>query len=154
MTEKVNLGRLIRAARERLGLNRTELAAKIGVTSQSIGRWEKGEDHPRGDKLVKLAKLLQLPLADLVGADAGADTVPPGKAPADLLAQFRDRIEEHVGRQVELLNEMHAAIRALTDRVAVLEETTQRPASDVARGRGGTSRGRSQPEAKGAAQHR
>lgn len=51
-------------AREQKGLNRTELAAYVGVTEQTVRRWEDMRDLGKlpYKKLEKLAEVLDKPL--------------------------------------------------------------------------------------------
>lgn len=61
----------LRMARERLGLTQHQLARRIGVAGgERISRWELGLDEPRPELLVRLARALSTPAADLLDADA------------------------------------------------------------------------------------
>ena len=46
MTAEPDLGRLVRALRERLGLTQEKFAARLGVTFPTINRWENGRAKP------------------------------------------------------------------------------------------------------------
>ena len=59
---------LYRLRRER-GLSREELADRIGVTRQSVSKWETGQSLPDVDKLVELAALYGVTLDALAGGD-------------------------------------------------------------------------------------
>ena len=48
----------LRKLRERVGLNRTELAAKVGVEARTIRRWEDGENIPHPERIKKLNRIL------------------------------------------------------------------------------------------------
>lgn len=50
----------LKAARERLGLNQTELARLIGVEQQQINRWEAGRNVPNIETAVILARALNV----------------------------------------------------------------------------------------------
>ncbi len=50
----MGIGRKIRILRERACLTQEELAAKIGVTTSSIGNYEREVSHPREDALYRL----------------------------------------------------------------------------------------------------
>ncbi len=54
------LDRTIRARREELRLGQAELAERVGVTQQTISRWENGEVIPPPKRLGKLAIALNL----------------------------------------------------------------------------------------------
>ncbi len=50
----MGIGRKIRILRERANLTQEELAAKIGVTTSSIGNYEREVSHPREEALYRL----------------------------------------------------------------------------------------------------
>lgn len=60
----------LRTARERLGLTQHQLARQIGVAGgERISRWELGLDEPRPELLVRIARVLNAPVGDLLGVD-------------------------------------------------------------------------------------
>ncbi len=50
----MGIGRRIRILRERACLTQEELAARIGVTTSSVGNYEREVSHPREDALYRL----------------------------------------------------------------------------------------------------
>lgn len=54
------LGETLKIRREELGLGQDDLAEKIGVSQQTISRWEKGLALPRPARVVELARLMQV----------------------------------------------------------------------------------------------
>ncbi|HEX2149609.1 MAG TPA: helix-turn-helix transcriptional regulator, partial [Actinomycetota bacterium] len=52
--------RTLRSRREELGLGQSQLAERIGVTQQTISRWESGEIVPPPKRLAKLAQALNI----------------------------------------------------------------------------------------------
>lgn len=58
---------LIRALRERLGLSQEKLAVRLGVSFQTVNRWEKGRVTPSPMAI----KLIELQLRQM--GDRGAD---------------------------------------------------------------------------------
>lgn len=56
------LDRTLRTRREELGLGQAELAERVGVTQQTISRWENGEVVPPPKRLAKVALALDLDL--------------------------------------------------------------------------------------------
>jgi transcriptional regulator with XRE-family HTH domain len=65
MTNSLNTERLAQRAEE-LGLNQSGIAKKLEVTREAVSQWFKNEKFPRPDKLLKLARLLDLSFAELV----------------------------------------------------------------------------------------
>jgi transcriptional regulator with XRE-family HTH domain len=54
--------RTLRSRREELGLGQSDLAKRVGVTQQTISRWENGEVVPPPKRLAKVALALDLDL--------------------------------------------------------------------------------------------
>lgn len=58
----------LKVRREALGMNKTSLAEKVGVTDVSIGYWEKGSVHNVGHlNLLNLAWALNTSVGALIG---------------------------------------------------------------------------------------
>jgi len=53
-------------AMEQAGLNQTAVAESLGVTKEAVSQWLNAKSFPRPNKLLKLAKLLQLSFGELV----------------------------------------------------------------------------------------
>lgn len=69
-------GEMIRWARERAGLSRDELAARLQVHPDSINRWEAGETPIPITKAKALAKISLLPYALLFADNPPDETIP------------------------------------------------------------------------------
>lgn len=65
MTNSLNIETLSRQA-ETLGHNQSSIAKALGVSRETVSQWIKQEKYPRPDKLLKLARLLELTFSDLV----------------------------------------------------------------------------------------
>jgi len=65
MTNKLNVEKLSSQA-EALGHNQSSLAKALGVSRETVSQWFKQEKYPRPDKLLKLARLLELSFSELV----------------------------------------------------------------------------------------
>lgn len=63
----MSLAKKIRERRKALELHQYELAAKLGVSQSTVADWENGVQSPRSGRLKKIAKVLHVPLADLLG---------------------------------------------------------------------------------------
>lgn len=61
----------IRSSRERRGLTTTQLAAAVGVAERTIVRYESTDVVPKLATAMKIAKVLEVPLEELV-AEAAA----------------------------------------------------------------------------------
>lgn len=63
------MGRNIRAERNRLGLNQTELAKRVGVALTTVSSWETGQSSPDFVVAWKLADLFHVSLDALGGRE-------------------------------------------------------------------------------------
>lgn len=54
----------LKKLRERAGLSRTELAAKVGVSERTIRRWEDRKNIPHPERMKKLNRILGQLLAN------------------------------------------------------------------------------------------
>jgi len=52
--------------RKKLNMSQEQLAESLGVTRQSVSKWESGASYPEMDKLVALCKIFNCELDDLV----------------------------------------------------------------------------------------
>ncbi len=59
--KKDTVGDRIKRARERLGLNQSELARRVGVRPQAVQQWENGSNFPADrDRYEQIAKVLEV----------------------------------------------------------------------------------------------
>lgn len=63
-----SVGRRIRALRERAGLTQEDLAERMEVSRQAVSKWEANLSRPSAENLIRLAKLLDVDLAELIGS--------------------------------------------------------------------------------------
>ena len=59
----------IERERRKAGLTQGELAEKLGVSVSCVSFWENGRTTPTADKVQKMAKILSVPMENLVGYD-------------------------------------------------------------------------------------
>ena len=71
--QEQSIGERIRESRKKLGLNQSELAARIGVTQPAIANWESGVHDPRRLMLAKLADTLAV-APEWLGSGARSET--------------------------------------------------------------------------------
>lgn len=68
-----SIGARIAQHREAKGLNQSELARQLGVTPQSVQKWESG-GAPRTKRLQEIAAILGIQIVDLVGGNPRQST--------------------------------------------------------------------------------
>lgn len=60
---------LLKKARLRVNLSQNDIAEKLGVTRQSVSKWENGRGYLETDNLVELSKLYKIPLDSLFDSE-------------------------------------------------------------------------------------
>ena len=66
--DKVKAGKLIKSARLGKGFTQSALAKRLNVTQGAIVQWETGKIFPKATNLVKVAKVLGIPVEKLLKA--------------------------------------------------------------------------------------
>ena len=67
MTEgRIRLGQEILRRRKAMGMTQEELASRMGVSRQSVAKWETGQSSPDIDRLALLRDVLQTSLDELI----------------------------------------------------------------------------------------
>lgn len=64
-------------AREALGLNRSQLARRLGVRERTLADWEVDRSEPRANKLQMLAGILNVSLVWLMAGEGEGAAAPP-----------------------------------------------------------------------------
>lgn len=59
VTPQQEIAQLVRETRRRLGLSQQKFAAQVGVSFQSVNRWENGRTQPLPLALKRIEELLQ-----------------------------------------------------------------------------------------------
>lgn len=67
----MNFGKNLQHFRKAKGLSQEELAEKMGLSRQAIGKWESGGGYPEAEKLIELCEVLDCNMDALVRGDEG-----------------------------------------------------------------------------------
>ena len=86
----MSLGSNIYDLRAKADLSQEELAAKLGVSRQSVSKWETDASVPDVDKLIQLSKVFEVTLDELVNGEA------PPQQQADIPIQEATKVENIV----------------------------------------------------------
>ncbi len=73
---KLNLGENIRKYRKRIDWTQEQLADRLGVSYQSVSRWESGNGYPDMEHLPTMARLFSVTMDDLIGYGAENEKLP------------------------------------------------------------------------------
>jgi transcriptional regulator with XRE-family HTH domain len=97
----INIGENIKILRKRKNITQEELAEYLGISFQSVSKWERGEGFPDITMLPDLADFFNISIDDLIGAGrvSGGDLY-------DLYKQAREyEIAGKVEKAIDLLRE-------------------------------------------------
>lgn len=100
MSVDSTLGSRIEQSRTYLGLSVPQLALRAGINRKTLANWEADRSTPRGDKAVRLAGILQVPLMWLLTGQDLADA--PAPPEADETSLIADKLERAVAMQQTL----------------------------------------------------
>ena len=81
--------------RKEVGMTQDDLAEKLGVSRQSVSKWENGECMPDSEKLIKLAEVLEISLDELTGR-AERKPAPASQAPAAAPEQPKSKLLPYI----------------------------------------------------------
>ncbi len=95
----------LRAAREKSGLSQRDVAQKLFVSAQAVGKWERGESTPSPESIAEMAVLFGTTADALLGVDTKkslADTTSEAKRKMiDLVDRLSD---EQVSKLIQIAN--------------------------------------------------
>ena len=85
---KLHLGENIRENRKKLNLTQEQLANRLGVSFQSVSRWENGTTYPDMEKLPEIARLFDTTIDALLGFGGTND-----KSYYEIMAELEKALE-------------------------------------------------------------
>ena len=123
MKIETTTGSRIEQARNQLGLSCFQLASRISVESETLKDWERNRIEPRGEELMRLAGVLQVPMIWLLTGDTPKGSVRKPVAPgSDRVALKLERAFAMKQDLAVLLDEVSAEISALQQKSEEEEE--------------------------------
>lgn len=69
----MSLGKNLQRIRKQKGLSQEQLAAKLNITRQALSKWESDINVPSVDKIIDVAKVLEVSVNELLGIEDSAD---------------------------------------------------------------------------------
>ena len=106
----MNYGEIIRIRRNALGMNQAELAAKIGVSRNTVAGWETGHSRPDLDTLPALCSALRISLSRFFGRES--KRTEEERHLLELYSSLEVGDREVVIWQMEAIHDRRAALRA------------------------------------------
>lgn len=115
----MNLSTVLKEQRKKLGLTLAGIAEEMGVSEATVQRWESGNiKNIRQERIAKLAEVLRVTPAHLMGWESSREQIPPGFEPMPemtkipLVGQIACgepiTAEENIEDYVSVLNNWHA----------------------------------------------
>lgn len=77
----MNFAEHLMSLRKQRGWSQEELGSQIGVTRQTVSKWEMGQSTPELEKLVELSRLFGMSIDRLVGLEAAGERSDPWEGP-------------------------------------------------------------------------
>lgn len=87
----MTLNEKIKTLRKKIGMTQGQLADKLGVTRQTVSKWENGMSVPDADILTNMADIFDVTVSELLGYDA--EDVPVNDYPR-ILALLNEELAE------------------------------------------------------------
>jgi transcriptional regulator with XRE-family HTH domain len=93
MRDGARIGRRIRQVREQMGIGKSELARRIGVSPTAVHNWEENGVMPRFEMLFAIEKVLEVDIMDLISHRPDEEDEAAADQPLDPVSR-RDRLEQ------------------------------------------------------------
>lgn len=77
----MNFAENLIALRKRRGWSQEELGSQIGVTRQTVSKWEMGQSTPELEKLMELSRVFEMSIDQMVGLKKAEDRTEPWEEP-------------------------------------------------------------------------
>lgn len=77
----MNFAEHLTVLRKQRGWSQEELGNQVGVTRQTVSKWEMGQSTPELEKLVELSRLFGMSIDQLVGLEAAGERPDPWEVP-------------------------------------------------------------------------
>ena len=119
--EDLTIGQRIAVKRKELGMSQIDLGEKMGVSRQSISKWESDGALPEIDKLIALSRLFGVSVGWLLGVEQDARTEEPGEHEfSDREWEIIDRLTQNEPKLPKWLMPLTAAAAAVSLCAAIL----------------------------------
>ncbi len=94
----MNIGEKIYKLRNQHNLSQGDMAEKLGVSRQSISKWENNNSTPDLDKIIKLAEIFGISVDDLVKNEEFENTSSPAQLPTRPLPEPAENNFKKIGK--------------------------------------------------------
>ncbi|WP_026511296.1 helix-turn-helix domain-containing protein [Butyrivibrio sp. LC3010] len=84
----MNIGKIIRKYRKEMGITQEEMAARLGVTTPAVNKWENGNTLPDIGLVAPIARLLEISTDELLQKPYWVIDILPEQVPRESKGQF------------------------------------------------------------------
>ena len=93
----------LRAAREKSGLSQREVAQKLFVSAQAVGKWERGESTPPPESIAEMAVLFGVSADELLGVNVKKSLAgTPSEAKQKMIELVEKLSDEQVSKLLQI----------------------------------------------------
>ena len=100
----MNLSENLKKIRKDNNLSQEDLAEKLGVSRQSVSKWESGRAYPEMDKVLELCKLFNLNIDDLLNQDI--KEIEKTKQSTSTINKYIDSFLSYISKTVNLFSSL------------------------------------------------
>ena len=100
----MNLSENLKKIRKQHNLSQEQLAEKLGVSRQSVSKWESNQAYPEMDKVIQLTKLFNLNMDELLNQDISETT--KEKQSKNILNKYIEEILNFTSKTVNMFINM------------------------------------------------
>ena len=100
----MNLSENLKKIRKDNNLSQEDLAEKLGVSRQSVSKWESGAAYPEMDKVLELCKLFNLNIDELLNQDI--KEVEQNRQSKSTINKYIDSFLSYISKSVNLFISM------------------------------------------------
>lgn len=100
----MNLSENLKKIRKDNNLSQEQLAEKLGVSRQSVSKWESGLAYPEMDKMLQLCQIFNLNIDELLNQDV--NEVSNNKQYKNNINKFIDSFLEYVTKTIDMFSSM------------------------------------------------
>jgi len=108
------LGPRIAVARKHAGFTVSELARQLGVSTETLKRWESGQQTPRANRMLMLAGLLNVTLAWLLEGRESAFMGTDGGVTLENVSAQVESAKLKLAEVADVLDELSRRLEAMT----------------------------------------
>ena len=110
----------LKRIRKEHNLSQEQLADKLGVSRQSVSKWESGSAYPEMDKVLQICKMFDLNIDELLNQDL--KKIEESKQSKSNINKYIDDFLEFVSKTVDMFNSMDASqiIKCLFEQAIVI----------------------------------